>query len=235
VSEKPTEQETDNPLADAEGEDDPPATTPRQPMTRSVEVLVVILLSLATVTTAWSAYQATRWSGEQAINSGRADSLRAEAGRSSNRANTSIIVDVQLFTAWVAAVGEGDAERADFLKARFRSEFVPAYEAWRASVAEGTIPKGTPFDLPEYQLGAEAETERLIAEAEARVADSREANQRGDNFILITVLFAMVLFFAGTVGKIRSKRVRRLLLAIAGVVWVVGVVFMLAMPQNIGL
>ena len=57
----PEHTEEANPLADAEDEDDAPVAKPDQAITRSVEVIVVILLSLATVTTAWSAYQATRW------------------------------------------------------------------------------------------------------------------------------------------------------------------------------
>jgi surface polysaccharide O-acyltransferase-like enzyme len=33
---------------------------------RRVELLAAIMVSIATVVTAWSAYQATRWSGDQA-------------------------------------------------------------------------------------------------------------------------------------------------------------------------
>jgi hypothetical protein len=225
-----------NPLADAEDEDDSPAAKPDQTITRSVEVLVVILLSVATVTTAWSAYQATRWSGTQAINSGQADALRAESTKWSDRANSLSIVDVQLFTAWVAATGDDDTVRSDFLRERFRDEFRPAFDAWLASVPDSrkTIPEGTPFDRPEYQLAARAESERLSEEAADHVAASREANQRGDNFILVTVLFASVLFFAGTVGKLRSRNIRRMLLVLASVVWVGGVTIMLILPQNVG-
>jgi hypothetical protein len=210
------------------------ATPERQPVAPFVEVLVVILLSLATVSTAWSAYQATRWSGDQAISSGRADALRTESTKLSNRANALSIIDVQLFTGWVDAVNQDDTRRADFLRTRFRDEFKPAFDAWHASAPQGVIPAGSPFDLPEYTLETEAESDRLTREAAANVEASREANQRGDNFILVTVLFATVLFFGGTVGKIQSVRIRRMLLVLAGTVWVGGMVVMLLMPQNVG-
>ncbi|HET6494725.1 MAG TPA: hypothetical protein VFH61_05075, partial [Thermoleophilia bacterium] len=156
------------------------SSTPGRPIAPFVEVLVVILLSLATVSTAWSAYQATRWSGEQAISAGRADALRTESTKMSNRANALSIIDVQLFTDWVTAVSEDDTRRSDFLRARFRDEFVPAFDAWMASAPKGTIPPDTPFAMPKYTLATEAESERLTKEAAANVMASREANQRGD-------------------------------------------------------
>jgi len=211
-----------------------PSASGRQPLARSVEVLVVILLSLATVSTAWSAYQATRWSGEQAINSGQANALRAESVKMADKANATRMLDVLGFLAWVGAVSEGDAKRSDFLEARFREEFLPAFEAWDNSAPKGVVPKGTPFEMPEYRLAEEAESERLAEDAAAHVERSKEANQIGDNFILVTVLFATVLFLAGTVGKIQSVRIRRMLLVLAGVVWVAAVTIMLLLPQNVG-
>jgi len=211
-----------------------PSASGRQPLARSVEVLVVILLSLATVSTAWSAYQATRWSGEQAINSGQANALRTESTKMSDKANSQRLIDVQVFLAWVTAESEGDAKKASFLEARFRKEFLPAFEAWTRSAPEGVIPEGAPLDLPEYKLAAQVESERLAEDAAAHVERSKEANQIGDNFILVTVLFATVLFFAGTVGKIESVRIRRMLLVLAGLVWVAGMTIMLLLPQDVG-
>jgi hypothetical protein len=43
-----------------------------------------------------------------------------------------------------------------------------------------------------------------------------------------------VLFFAGTVGKLKSRSIRRMLLILASIVWVTGVTIMLLMPQNVG-
>ena len=68
-----------------------------------VEVVAAILLSLATVLSAWGAYQATRWSGEQANNYAESAALRAESGRHGTIASRQIEIDVQTYIAWVDA------------------------------------------------------------------------------------------------------------------------------------
>jgi len=51
------------------------------------------MLSAATVVTAWSAYQATRWSGDQAGNYTEASATRTESVRSSTLANRQILIE----------------------------------------------------------------------------------------------------------------------------------------------
>ena len=64
-------------------------------------------------------------------------------------------------------------------------------------------------------------------------ADARRANQTADNFVLVAVIMATVLFFAGIVGHFRDRRLRQAMLGLAIVLLVGGVAFMLSMPQNI--
>jgi hypothetical protein len=151
-----------------------------------------------------------------------------------NVATSLILLDAQTFTTWVTAVNEDETRLADFLEARFRPGFRPAFQAWKASASEGTIPAGSPFTMSEYQLEVYQQSERLVEEAEERSAVARHANQTGDNFILMTVLFATVLFFAGVSSKFPTRIVRRSLLGIGAVVWTVAFVVMISLPQNVG-
>ena len=68
-----------------------------------VEFVATVLLALATVATAWSGYQSTRWNGEQAKAGARANALRIESAKAAGLANTQTIVDVSVFTGWVNA------------------------------------------------------------------------------------------------------------------------------------
>ena len=57
---------------------------------RRLEIAATVLLSAATVLTAWSAFESTKWSGVQAIRFSRAsasrtDSVRASNGRAADR------------------------------------------------------------------------------------------------------------------------------------------------------
>jgi hypothetical protein len=219
----------------AEVDADPPALPPkRQRFARAIEILAVFILSVATVSSAWSAYEATRWSGVQAVNYGQASALRTESTRESNRANTLSAIDVQLFSDWVAALSQKDTRRADFLRARFREEFRPAFNTWLNSVPKGTIPPGSPFALPEYSLASQREADRLVVDAEAHFAAANDANQIGDNFVLTTVLFATVLFFAGIASHFESVGIKRTMLVLGVVVWLAAVGIMFSLPQNVG-
>jgi hypothetical protein len=200
-----------------------------------VEIVAAILLSLATVLSAWGAYQATRWSGEQANSYASSAALRAESVRHGSIASRQIQVDVATFVAWSNAKAGGDTKLTTFYENRFRAEFKPAFAAWLTGpLGPSGLPVGTPFDLPEYQLAQQAESDKDLAEAEQDLTDAQSANQISDNFVLTAVLFASVLFFAGMAARFRPKWLRWLMLGVALVVCVIGLGVEFLLPQNIG-
>jgi hypothetical protein len=201
-----------------------------------VEVVAAILLSLATVLSAWGAYQATRWSGEQANNYARSAALRAESGRHGTIASRQIQIDVQTFIAWVDAAATDDQRLADFYVERFRPEFIPAFTAWRLQpgVDSEGLPEGTPFDQPEYVNAEQATAEKLFADADAALAEAQWNNQISDDFVLTAVLFASVLFFAGIAARFRPQWIRWTMLGVAVVVFGIGLVVEFLLPQNVG-
>jgi hypothetical protein len=201
---------------------------------RRVELIAAIMLSIATVVTAWSAYQATRWSGDQAENYTSASATRTESVRSSTEANRQVLIDVDTFLGWLDAAQSGQRSLADDIHARMREEFLPAFDAWLAMARPGSIPDGTPFALPEYQLATVEKAERLEAKAAALFDEGTEANQIGDNFVLAAVLFASVLFFAGLAGTFNSVRAQVFLLALGGVMLVIGTIIVVTLPQDVG-
>ena len=201
---------------------------------RRVELIAAIMLSIATVVTAWSAYQATRWSGDQAEDYTSASATRTESVRSSTEANRQILIDVATFLNWLDAEQSCDHALADDIHARMRKEFLPAFDAWHATAPAGSIPDGTPFELPEYQLAAEAESKRLENKAAALFEDGNESNEVGDDFVLAAVLFASVLFFSGLAGTFDSLRAQLFLLILGGVMLLVGTVIVVTLPQNVG-
>ena len=146
-----------------------------------VEVVAAILLSLATVLSAWGAYQATRWSGVQANSYAASAALRAEANSHGAVASRQLQIDVATYLAWADAAAKGDTRLADFLEARFRTEFKPAFAAWKASGSlDGAgIPNGTPFDLAEYKLA-----EQTIANDKVAAPDDAAPGRHQDDGLL---------------------------------------------------
>jgi protein-S-isoprenylcysteine O-methyltransferase Ste14 len=199
-----------------------------------IELAATLLLALATIASAWSAYQATRWGGVQANAYSQAGATRSESVRASNEALAQTQVDVATFIGWLDAYASERPILKAFYEDRFRAEFKPAFQAWLNSVPAGSIPDGAPFSRPEYQLAAQQQADKLLADAEAFAAEARAANQTGDNFILVAVLMASVLFFAGVGTKFKGTVTRRTMISMAAVVFVIGLVVIASLPQNVG-
>ena len=202
-----------------------------------VEVVAAILLSLATVLSAWGAYQATRWSGEQANNYALSAALRAESGRHGTIASRQVQIDVQTFIAWSDATAQKDDTLAQFYVERFRPEFKQPFEDWRNQPTRDAsgLPLGTPFDQPTYKLAQQTTADELFAKADAALLQAQQDNQISDNFVLTAVLFASVLFFAGIAARFRPQWIRWAMLTVALVVFGIGLVVEFILPQNIGI
>jgi len=180
-----------------------------------VDVIFAIILLIATLSTAFCVYEATRWNGIQAVDFGDSSMYRSESIRDTTFANTEVMVDVQLFTSWVDAVSKRETEHAEFIEQRFRKEFRPAFDAWIAESRRDPthpIPAGTPFERPEYRPYYYTASQLLEENASAAFNRGKAANTHGDSYISNTVLFAIVLFFCGVYSRWESVRIRYALL-----------------------
>jgi uncharacterized membrane protein YcjF (UPF0283 family) len=200
-----------------------------------IELAAAVILALATIVAAWSAYQATRWGGEQAKTSRSALTAKTDAAQQTTIFGANAQIDVQLWTLWLQQEADENEAGAEFVEERFRDEFKPAFASWLALVPEGEAPPDTPFALAEYAPAARDEAERLNAEADVFAETSAKANQTGDNFVLVAVIMASVLFFAGVGTKLKGRAVRLMMLLFAMALFLGGLSFMLSMPQNVGI
>jgi len=196
-----------------------------------VEVVSAVLLSGAALAIAWSGYQASRWTGEQAKAFSRANAARVESTRWSNLANSQSEIDVATFTQWVDSYARKETELADFYRKRFRKEFKPAVEAWIASrpLKNPDAPL-TPFATPQYRLAARAESERLETKAAAEAAVASRNIQRATNYVLGVVLFSSALFFGGISSRIGNPRTRAVILGIGCLVLLAGLTWIITLP-----
>jgi hypothetical protein len=198
-----------------------------------LEVVATILLALATVATAWSGYQASRWNGEQSKAFSRAGAVRIESSKADALANAQTQIDIATFMQWIDARALDRDDLADFYRKRFRPEFQPAFTAWLATrpLTNDAAPL-TPFVMPEYTLAARTDADRLAAEAEALSARGRVNVQRATNYVLGVVLFAAALFFAGISTKLQAVRLRRVLLGLGVAVFLATAVWLATFPVS---
>jgi hypothetical protein len=210
------------------------ATSEATSSDRRLELFATVLLAVATLGTAWSAYQARVWTGEQSQGYSRANATRADVNRTAALANRQVQIDVATFTEWVDAHAQGRAPLAAFYAARFRNEFKPAFRAWLATkpFTNGAAPK-TPFAMPQYRLQAAARANRLEAVAGAASQGAKDANQHADNYMLAVVLFASSLFFAGLSTKLESRTARVALLALGWVLFLGAAIWIATSPTHV--
>lgn len=199
-----------------------------------IELVAVVLLAIATVATAWSGYQSTRWNGEQAKAAGRSNALRIESAKAAGLANSQTQIDVASFTQWVNAYSLKQTELADFYFKRFRPEFKPAVAAWIATrpLKNADAPP-TPFAMPQYKLAARAQSERLEAQSDMFAGRVLLNIQRASNYVLAVVLFASALFFAGMSTKLTAPKLRIAMLTVGCVLFLGTAVWIATSPVSV--
>jgi hypothetical protein len=201
-----------------------------------IDTIAAVLLAFAAVATAWSSYQASRWTGEQAKAFSAANAARIESTRLSDLANAQTQVDVAVFTQWVDAQLRGEADIANFYEERFRAEFQPAFRAWLATEPfDDPSAPPSPFAMDEYQLAANEQANELAATAEASAELARTYIQRATNYVLGVVLFATSLFFAGISTKLSSTKLRGVILGVGCVVFVLAASWIATFPISLSI
>jgi len=198
------------------------------------EPLALLLLSLATVGTAWCSFQATVWGGISQRSMNLSAAVGRQAAASELQSLQLAMVDVMLFSQYINARAVSNDTLAQFYADRFRGEAKAAFEAWGAT-GSFTNPNAPmhPFVTNLYQP-------KLLAVAHAATADSQKLwNQAGEagrvarNYVLITVLLASALFCGGTASKFDALWVRRSVLAMGLVAFVLAAARLLLLPVQL--
>jgi hypothetical protein len=201
---------------------------------RRFELAATVLLATAAVATAWAAYQAARWRGEQAKAQSGSIASRVESTRQANVANRQGQIDVALFTQWVDAYARDEKELEGFYRKRFRPEFQPAFQAWVATKPrKNPSAPLSPFAMPQYKLAATTKADQLEARAAAFSQRVGLLIQRADNYALAGVLFAVSLFFAGISTRLHSPTPRMVVLGLGYALFLGSVIWIATFPVSL--
>jgi hypothetical protein len=118
-----------------------------------------------------------------------------------------------------------------FLAPRFRSEMKPALEAWlQLDPLNNAAAPSSPFRMAEYAQKETTEVARQEELAAKAMAASREARRFSDDYVLLTVVFASVLFFGGIARAFDSRPLRTGLAALAVLLFLGNLAVLAAMP-----
>jgi hypothetical protein len=210
-----------------------PATTDSEakPKGSLFEPMALVLLSLATVGTAWCSFQASSWGGAAAGFTNRSEAARDTAAIHQLQSSQMALLDVLLFSQYMNARGGSNEALARFYAERFRGEAKAAFNAWMAM---------RPFenpDAPPHPFVTNFYRPLLLTEARGAEAESKrfwqqagEAGRVSRGYVLITVLLACSLFCGGTAPRFERLSIRRGVLGVGLVAFVIAATRLVVLP-----
>ena len=201
------------------------------PKRKWIEPVVAVLMALTTIGTAWCSYESATWTRVSNRLMNESNAIERRAALLDVQGSQALIVHTSMFMQLLAAQHAGNGKLASFYAERFPPDVKKAYEEWLAQKPfENRGADAHPFVPNLYQVRGAAEATAARTDAAQRVAEARDAGNRSGQYLANTVLFATVLFFAGTSGKFEQPRVRLFAAVFAVAVFVFAVIRMLLMP-----
>ena len=188
-------------------------------------------MALATLSTAWCSYQSSKWNGQSG-------SFPAEAGRLNQKAallhlegNQVIGGQMKMFAEFIDAHLTGDDKVAKFYSDRFPPDLRKAFDAWLTEKPfENPSADPHPFVPKLYQARFVQDARLANADAARNDAEAKRTGNLATQYLSNTVLFAAVLFFAGTSAKFDQRHVRQSSFFFAVAVFLFAAVRMLMLP-----
>ena len=167
------------------------------------ELLCVIVMALASLTAAWSGFQASSWSSSASVDQTHSSELRTTAVWASLEADVQLLKDMSLFSDWTTAYLNDDQTMMTFYRDRFSPELEAAMEEWLAGRPFATSDStSSPFDLASYAPPAVKQADDLTAQADALAAGALTSLGHSDQYVMSTVILATVVFFGGLAAKL---------------------------------
>ncbi len=196
------------------------------------ELWETIILSVATLITAWAGYQAGQWNSLQTEMNVQAQTLQLQSGVLDGRAGQLRLIDFAAFASWANATADGNTTKARLHEAQFREEFRPAFNAWLATdPLRDPDAAGTPFEMPEYRLVALEEAARLRLQADALNISAVEAGDTADQYTLSVVILAGALLLAGLASRFEWEELRAIVVVLALLILVGTIVMVIVLPM----
>ena len=197
-----------------------------------IEIAAAALMALATMMSAFSAYQSAQWHAKAEEHYSRSDQALIQASDLNDTANQQVAIDAAMMAQYTNAVVSGNTVLANLYRDQaFSKELEAAVTAWEADkVANKPNTPRNPFQMPQYKPRPRVQSEKVRAFAVVQSRRGKTALDHSNSYLLLTVLFASVLFFAGIATKFEAKGVKLGVMGMGGLLFLVSVVLLAVQP-----
>jgi len=200
----------------------------------SLELIIVILLGIASVATAYASFQSSLWDSVMAADYTRGQNAKTEAESIYLEANQQYIQDAQTYTQ-LAVLGvdaiSSDPEVAADAEVKINALADTSIDDVLAAALDWSNQTGEyPLDSDEYLAARFGPYQDLQADAAEYVKSGDDANANGDRLTLFTVLLAIALFLLGIAAVVSSTTIKWGLIFVGGGITLVAIVFTALVP-----
>ncbi|MDL2237298.1 hypothetical protein LJC56_05655 [Christensenellaceae bacterium OttesenSCG-928-K19] len=207
-----------------------------------IEIIVVVLLGITAVATAWSSWQEGLHGSQQDQKYTMANNLNAEANSMYNEGMQSMSQDLMIWNElselhidYAFAEEKGDMEEMEKLEYKIdqvMTDSVEPYPEFAAAIewADAQEEYASPFDDQAFVDSYFAASSEKFDEAEAILEAGNANNTHGDHQGLVSVIYAVVLFLLGITSTFKQLTAKYVLLGVSGVGFVIATVFMFTIP-----
>ncbi len=200
-----------------------------------LEFVIAVMLGLAAIITAWTAFQSTQLGDK--VQESFSEGIRT-SDQASQEYNTALATDNQsqaIFLEYAKAAVAGDEVTAAYIKDTLMTPELAAAVEWWIEQPEETGPE-SPFveENPNWDDSSWVAAEELDVKAQEYFDAAKKADTDGDRFDLLQVIVTLSLFLFGVASLARQQKIQIGLAALGGVVLVYSIVMTIVLGDPAG-
>lgn len=206
-----------------------------------LELIIVALLGITAVLTAYASWQSSLYDGNQASAYTESTAILSDANSLYTQDYQSYMQDLNtwnqiydLRTDLSYAEEKNDAVEMERLQYKLDivmfnnvdDRFQEAID-WADAQEEYT----SPFDMEGFYDGYYEDANQMYSDGWAKMDEGQVANDLGDKQGLVTVIFSVVLFLLGIVSTLKNVKIRMAVVGLSFATLVYGLTMMLSVPM----
>lgn len=237
--------------------------TQKRDWEKIIELIIVIMLGITALLTAWASWIGSLHGGNQATNYTTSNNLASEGNSEYNAGVQQLnqdmtlwndISDLQIEIIFANEAGdEATVEKVCYqlfykLDENLSEEMANAI-GWnyQLSEAEQNDPTGTvlswldnpesmssPFFDQDFIANYFVTANDLLSQSQEVLAQGSEDNANGDAFGLVTVIYSVVLFLLGIAGSFKSEKNKLAIIIISLIAFIAATIYMATLPMPTG-
>ncbi|MEG2597212.1 MAG: hypothetical protein RR977_02195 [Oscillospiraceae bacterium] len=209
-----------------------------------LEILVVVLLGVVALLTAWATWIGSLHEGNQANNYTKSNNISADGNSRWNQAAQNLSADMALWNSITEiridrafAENKGDqveTERANWKLAQLSTDSVGENLQAAINWADEQEEYASPFSKEGFVESYFADAQTVLDEAQAVLEQGQKDNEDGDAYGLVTVVYSIVLFLLGIAGSFKNtnNKIGVIAVSVVGMVFATAYMMTLSMPTD---